>query len=151
MLTVLLVTERAMLAGTPGQRIAARNQGVPWVPIAMGEVLGSGTASSTLSNLETRRLVCCLATGEGRGRRVSHVKLSAHAVEVAEHWEQYRQSKEQRRRWLSKLGRDWNHIEPDERAEIQVFIKAEDAARVARYSLGNIYQSAALKAVPDDE
>lgn len=154
MLAVLLLTERAMLEGTAAQQRTARNKGVPWDAAAMVEALGSDTASSTLANLEGRRLVCCWAEGSGRGRRVSHVKLSAQAVDVAEYWIKHRQSKEQHRRRMTKLYTELHQL-PDG-TEYAVYgaisrrMADEDAARVARYSLGNNYQLAAFKAVPDD-
>lgn len=158
MLAVLLITERAMLAGTAAQRETARNRGVPWLAAAMVEALGSDTASSTLANLEERYLVMCLATGTGRGRRVSHVKLSAQAREIAEFWERHRQSKEQRGRWAGKIYKEIDQLidePPSKRLEIHDALSEriveEYRARVARYSLGNNYQLAALNAVLDEE
>jgi hypothetical protein len=158
MLAVLLLTERAMLEGTAAQRQTAHNRGVPWVAAAMVEALGSDTASSTLANLEGRRLVCCLAEGSGRGRRVSHVKLSAQAVDVAEYWIAHRLSKEQHGRWAGKIYKEVRQLindSPDKHFEIhdalEERIVEEYRARVASYSLGNNYQLAAFNAVLDGE
>lgn len=169
MLAVLLATERAMLEGTAAQRRTVRNRGVPWVAAAMGEVLNSSAASTILTNLEGRGLVCCFAQGGiWRGRRISHVKLSAQARAVAEFWEKYGQSKEQRRRWIAEVykeGQEWGPYGPQlERGQgdpgeqlraifgaIYHRIEHEDLERVSRYSAGNSYVSAALNAVPDDK
>lgn len=152
MLAVLLAAEKALAQGTPAQRECLQNRGIPWKAEVMAEVLGGSNASAFLANLEARRLVCCLAKGSGRGRRVSHVKLSAQAVAEAEHWARYAQSPEQRRRWLAKLypgDHEWHEMTGAEHAEIQAQREAADQARLTRYSIGNKYQEAALNAVLD--
>lgn len=148
---ILLTTERAMLAGTPEQRRTCNNKGVPWDAAAMAEAIGSKSVSATLSNLEERRMVWCLAEGEGRGRRVSHVKLGHEAVTTAQHWEQYRQSEQQRQRWRRKMMEDWDYLDSWTQAEISERMELEDSTRVARYSIGNNYQLTVLNSVLDDK
>ncbi|MHA0044385.1 hypothetical protein [Deinococcus sp. PEB2-63] len=74
-----------MEVGTPAERVELRNQGIPWQASAAATELGLLVPSviRTLSSLEQRRLIFCWATGEGKGRRVSHVKLTWAAEERA--------------------------------------------------------------------
>lgn len=81
--------------------------GIPWKLKEYADflVVHPSALSRTLTNLETRGLVWCLNTGEGRGRRVSHVRLSAQARLVAEIEGTYHMSLHQLQR-ASKKARD---------------------------------------------
>lgn len=105
LLARLWFAELAALAGTEEQQLEVRNQGVRWSAAAMAEALGKSvpSISRSLGSLEDRRLIWCLATGKGTGRRVSHVKLCAEAVDVAKHQLEYGMSADQRRRRDSAL------------------------------------------------
>lgn len=151
MLMILLTTQRALLTGTPAQQRVCKNRGIPWNATAMAEAIGSKSVSTTLSNLEERLMVFCLAEGEGRGRRVSHVKLSHEAIAAAQHWEQYRQSEEQRQRWRRKMMKGWEDLDSWLQEEIYEQMKLEDSTRVSRYSNRNNYLLDALNSVLDDK
>lgn len=131
-----------MLAGDEGQQVEAKNRGVPWAAGETAKALGKSvqSVSASLSSLEKLRLIWCLAEGTGKGRRVSHVKLSAEAVEVARVQIEYGMSADQLRRkdshmlmtdlkdsleagrmpdWVQEciqkdMPRRWEQIQPDE-------------------------------------
>lgn len=87
LLVWLMFEELRLSSGTPEEKLAVRNTGVPWNLAAAAEALKvlPASAKRTLSGLERRQIICCWATGEGRGRRISHIKLSAQANEIARH------------------------------------------------------------------
>lgn len=81
-------------------RLELANQGIPWRPAEAAEALEllPPSVARTLAALEARRLVFCWATGEGRGRRVSHIKLTHAAERLADEQERYGMSQQQRSR-----------------------------------------------------
>lgn len=86
LLRVLLDIEEKMRVGELDQRLEIANEGIPWNLASVSAAVDALPASTSraLGLLEDRRLVCCWGRGEGRNRRISHVKLSAQAVEVAQ-------------------------------------------------------------------
>lgn len=87
LLVWLMLEELKLQFGTPEEKVAVQNTGIPWNLTAAAQALDvlPASAKRTLSGLERRRIICCWATGEGRGRRISHIKLSAQADEIARH------------------------------------------------------------------
>lgn len=79
-----LVKQQQQLT-SPEARLELSNQGIPWRASEAATALDALVPSitRTLSGLERRRLIFCWATGEGKGRRVSHVKLTWAAEELA--------------------------------------------------------------------
>jgi predicted ArsR family transcriptional regulator len=74
-----------MVGGTVEDQLTLQNNGIPWDPQKAAEALGvlPASAKRTLTALERRKLICCWGTGTGRGRRISHVKMSAQADQIA--------------------------------------------------------------------
>lgn len=96
--------QRAMTS--PEERLELQNQGIPWRPAEAATALEVllPSVTRTLAALERRRLVFCWATGEGRGRRVSHIKLTWAAEACAEAQERWGMSAYQRER---KVAENW--------------------------------------------
>lgn len=111
---------------SPAEQLELHNQGIPWRPAEAAAALGVLPASvaRTVARLEGRRLVFCWATGEGRGRRVSHVKLTWAAEKLASYEDRYEMSPQQLGRKRSEEHRKrmedeertaaWYHLDPDE-------------------------------------
>jgi hypothetical protein len=105
----LLMERDVMERGNPEEQLEVRNKGIPWDASKAAEKLGVLTASATrtLTGLEGREIICCWATGEGRGRRISHVKLSAQAIQVAAFQADFGMSQAQWKRRLSLNRAAW--------------------------------------------
>ena len=119
LLVWLMLGELRLSFGTPEEKLAVRNTGVPWNLAAAAQALEvlPASAKRTLSGLERRRIICCWATGEGRGRRISHIKLSAQADEIAKHQHDRGMSAAQftrmTRRWQAEQQRiEWEEEMP---------------------------------------
>jgi len=100
---------------SPAERVELHNQGIPW---RLAEAAGAlsvlpASVARTVARLEERRLVFCWATGEGRGRRVSHVKLTWAAEALAAAEEDWGMSPQQRGRELGEKHR--KRMEEEER------------------------------------
>ena len=109
LLLVWLLNEEARLLASPESRLTTQNQGIPWDLTKAATGIGSApqSASRTLRRLEERRLVACWATGEGTGRKIFHIKLSAPAVTVAEFQRDHGKSAAQAGRDNGRKYREW--------------------------------------------
>jgi hypothetical protein len=108
-LLVWLLSEETALSSSPAGKLDLKNRGIPWDLSKAAAELGVATASAarTLAALEDRRLIACWATGESRGRRISHIKLSATAIEVATFQRDYGKSASQAARQNASAYRNW--------------------------------------------
>lgn len=90
---------------TPGGSASLKNAGIRWRPAIVAEMLKvrPESLSRTLTSLERRELVFCLASGEGRGRRIITVKLTDQARAVAEHQVRYGMSHDQLKREVKRI------------------------------------------------
>ena len=122
LLLVWLLSEEGRLLASPESRRSTQNRGIPWDLASAAAELGvlHQSASRTLRRLEERRLVACWADGEGTGRKISHIKLSATAVAVATFQRDYGKSVAQVVRDNGRKYREWHDQRYDE---------AEEAAR----------------------
>lgn len=117
----LLRQQRQMEQGTPEERQELQNEGIPWQASAAASALDVMTPSvtRTLAALERRRLVFCWATGQGKGRRVSHVKLTWAAEERAQEEERmgmsiFQSTRKHAREWRERQERLENPAPVDE-------------------------------------
>ena len=86
LLAWLLIEDERRREGNPEERLELLNMGIPWHihDFAAWAGVHTSAASRTLRQLEELELLACWATGQGRNRRVQHIKLSGAARRAAE-------------------------------------------------------------------
>ena len=149
LLVWLMLEELRLFSGTPDEKLAVQNTGVPWNLAAAAEALKVSPASAkrTLSGLERRRIICCWATGERRGRRISHIKLSAQADEIARHQHDHGMSAAQFTRKKRSLYAEQQRIEWED--EMPLASEPMSDAKLGEV-YAELFASFGMTPLPDD-